>query len=290
MAASEKREYKSEAIAKRQLVQWQKKGCRVTRRKNALYIQKTWRKGKGGREVEMRMTDPSRLGRESQILFDSGNMACGVYTFPSKVPTEPHAHPETDVVEYTIQSKGLIWANAKSYAMGEDTAIHMPVDAWHTYQCDGDEPFVFFGALDKRRTYRTQSQKELEQGVPGRDATVVKVRQGRTVKRDGKMSTLLIEPGRVGPKTMGLGTARYARGASGTPHRHENCEQVLYVQSGQGVFVADGDEVMFGAGFAVFIPPGVQHQIGNTGSGDLGFIFAYYPLAKGLGPEYPPEL
>ena len=29
MAASEKREYKSEAIAKRQLVQWQKKGCRV---------------------------------------------------------------------------------------------------------------------------------------------------------------------------------------------------------------------------------------------------------------------
>ena len=95
MAASEKREYKSEAIAKRQLVQWQKKGCRVTRRKNALYIQKTWRKGKGGREVEMRMTDPSRLGRESQILFDSGNMACGVYTFPSKVPTEPHAHPES---------------------------------------------------------------------------------------------------------------------------------------------------------------------------------------------------
>ena len=65
MAASEKREYKSEAIAKRQLVQWQKEGCRVTRRKNALYIQKTWRKGKGGREVEMRMTDPSRLGRES---------------------------------------------------------------------------------------------------------------------------------------------------------------------------------------------------------------------------------
>jgi len=47
MAASEKREYKSEAIAKRQLVQWQKKGCRVTRRKNALYIQKTWRKGRG---------------------------------------------------------------------------------------------------------------------------------------------------------------------------------------------------------------------------------------------------
>ena len=63
-------------------------------------------------------------------------MACGVYTFPSKVPTEPNAHPETDVVEYTIQSQGLIWANAKSYAMGEDTAIHMPaVASWYWSAC-----------------------------------------------------------------------------------------------------------------------------------------------------------
>ena len=174
--------------------------------------------------------------------------------------------------------------------MDQGTAIHMPVDAWHTYQCDGDEPFVFFGALDKRRTYRMQSKKELEQGVPGRDATVVNVRKGRTVKRDGKMSTLLIEPARVGPKTMGLGVARYAKGASGTPHSHENVEQVLYVQSGQGVFGVEGDEVMVGPGFAVFIPPGTRHQMSNSGNEDLRFIFAFYPLAERPGSEYPPEL
>ena len=290
MAASEKREYKSEEIAKRQQRQWQKRGCKVTRRKNVLYIQKTWRQGKGGKEVEMCLVDQSKLSRGSWPLFDSGNMACGMYTFGSKAPTEPHSHPNTDVVEYTVQGKGIIWVNAKSYAMDQGTAIHMPVDAWHTYQCDGDEPFVFFGALDKRRTYRMQSKKELEQGVPGRDATVVNVRKGRTVKRDGKMSTLLIEPARVGPKTMGLGVARYAKGASGTPHSHENVEQVLYVQSGQGVFGVEGDEVMVGPGFAVFIPPGARHQMSNTGNGDSQFIFAFYPLAERPGSEYPPEL
>ncbi|MDA0335608.1 MAG: cupin domain-containing protein [bacterium] len=290
MAASEKREYKTEDIAKRQLGQWQKRGYRVTRRNNALYIQKTWRKGRGGSEVEMCLIDPSKLSRSSQILFDSGNMACGIYAFGSKAPTEPHAHPNTDVVEYTVHGKGLIWVNAKSYVMDRGTAIHMPADAWHTYQCVGDEPFVFFGALDKRRTYRPPSKKELEQGMPGLDATVVKVRKGRTVKRDGKTSTLLIEPARVGPKTMGLGVARYAAGASGTLHSHENCEQVLYVQSGQGVFGVDGDEVMVGPGFAAFIPPGARHQLSSTGNGDLEFIFAFYPLAAGLGPEYPPEL
>lgn len=154
MAASEKREYKSEEIAKRQQRQWQKRGCKVTRRKNVLYIQKTWRQGKGGKEVEMCLVDQSKLSRGSWPLFDSGNMACGMYTFGSKTPTEPHSHPNTDVVEYTVQGKGIIWVNARSYAMDQGTAIHMPVDAWHTYQCDGDEPFVFFGALDKRRTVR----------------------------------------------------------------------------------------------------------------------------------------
>ena len=117
MAASEKREYKSEEIAKRQQRQWQKRGCKVTRRKNVLYIQKTWQQGKGGKEVEMCLVDQSKLSRGSWPLFDSDNMACGMYTFGSKAPTEPHSHPNTDVVEYTVQGKGIIWVNARSYAM-----------------------------------------------------------------------------------------------------------------------------------------------------------------------------
>jgi hypothetical protein len=37
---SEKREYKTEAGAKAQQKQWEKKGYKVTRRKNALYLKK----------------------------------------------------------------------------------------------------------------------------------------------------------------------------------------------------------------------------------------------------------
>ena len=39
-APSEKREYKSEAAAKAQKVQWEKKGYAVTRRKATLYLKK----------------------------------------------------------------------------------------------------------------------------------------------------------------------------------------------------------------------------------------------------------
>lgn len=37
---SEKREYKTETAAKAQQVQWEKKGYKVTRRKNVLYLKK----------------------------------------------------------------------------------------------------------------------------------------------------------------------------------------------------------------------------------------------------------
>ena len=37
---SEKKEYKNEVIAKRQQTQWEKKGYKVTRRKNILYLKK----------------------------------------------------------------------------------------------------------------------------------------------------------------------------------------------------------------------------------------------------------
>ena len=37
---SEKREYKTEDSARKQKAQWEKKGYKVTRRKNALYLTK----------------------------------------------------------------------------------------------------------------------------------------------------------------------------------------------------------------------------------------------------------
>ncbi len=37
---SEKREYKTEVTAKAQKTQWEKKGYKVTRRKNVLYLKK----------------------------------------------------------------------------------------------------------------------------------------------------------------------------------------------------------------------------------------------------------
>ena len=212
--------------------------------------------------------------------------------FSSKSPTEPHAHPNNEVVEYVIQGKGGIRVNAKPHVMEQGTAIHIPADAWHSYQCLGDEPFVFLGSVASERTFRTPSREEIEQGSPSLDATVVTISEGRTVKQVGKTSILLIEPTRVGSKTIGLGVTYYdMEGMSGTLHSHKNLEQVTYVLSGHGVCVVDGDEASVGPGSAVYVPPGAKHKLRNSGSESLQFVFIFFPLGEGLcSSEYPTEL
>ena len=242
--------------------------------------------------MEITLLDQSQLSRTGSCrLFDSGKLSCGMFMFSSKSPTEPHAHPNSEVVEYVIQGKGCIWVNTKPHVMERGTVIYIPTDAWHSYQCLGDEPFVFLGSVASERTFRTPLRQEVEQGRPGLDATVVTISEGRAVKQVGKTSTMLIEPKRVGAKTIGLGVAYYdMEGISGTLHSHNNLEQVIYVQSGHGVCVVDGDEAVVGPGSAVYIPPGAKHQLRNSGSESLQFVFIFFPLGEEQSIEYPPEL
>ena len=241
--------------------------------------------------MEITLLDQSRLRTGSCRLFDSGKLSCGMFLFNRKSLTEPHAHPNSEVVEYVIQGKGRIWVNTKPHFMGPGTAIHIPTDAWHSYQCCGDEPFVFLGSVASQRTFRTPSKKEVEQGSPSLNATIVTISEGRTVKQDGKSSILLIEPTRVGARTIGLGIACYEmKGISGTPHSHQNFEQVIYVLSGHGIYVVDGDEAVVGPGCAVYVPPEAKHQMRNSGSESLQFLFIFFPLGEEHSLEYPPEL
>lgn len=241
--------------------------------------------------MEITLLDQSKLRTGSFRLFDSGNLSCGMFMFTSKSPTEPHAHPNSEVVEYVIQGKGCIWVNAKPHVMERGTAIHIPTDVWHAYQCLSDEPFVFLGSVASERTFRTPSREEVDQGRPSLGATVLTISEGRVVKQVGKTSILLIEPTRVGSKTIGLGMAYYdMEGISGTLHSHPNLEQVTYVLSGQGVSVMDGDEALVGPGCAVYVPSGAKHQMRNSGSESLQFLFIFFPLGEEQSLEYPSEL
>jgi len=90
-------------------------------------------------------------------------------------------------------------------------------------------------------------------------------------------------------QTVGLATI--LPGKQNPVHYHPNCEEVLYVISGQGLHSYDGRTIPMKAGMTIRIPAKVKHNMVNTGaetlrtlvsfsSGDRKTVFLAEPLAK----------
>jgi mannose-6-phosphate isomerase-like protein (cupin superfamily) len=56
-------------------------------------------------------------------------------------------------------------------------------------------------------------------------------------------------------------------------HTHADEDQVYYVASGTGFVVLDGVRTEVAAGGSVLIPLGTEHEITNTGSEPLDYVF-----------------
>jgi len=92
-----------------------------------------------------------------------------------------------------------------------------------------------------------------------------------------------------GAQTVGLATI--LPGKQNPVHYHPNCEEVLYVISGEGLQSYDGRTVALKAGMTIRIPANVKHNFTNTGtetlrtlvsfsSGDRKTVFLEEPTAK----------
>jgi mannose-6-phosphate isomerase-like protein (cupin superfamily) len=90
-------------------------------------------------------------------------------------------------------------------------------------------------------------------------------------------------------QTVGLATI--LPGKQNPVHYHPNCEEVLYVISGQGLHSYDGRTIPLKAGMTIRIPAKVKHNLVNTGaeplrtlvsfsSGDRKTVFLAEPTAR----------
>lgn len=67
-------------------------------------------------------------------------------------------------------------------------------------------------------------------------------------------------------------------GSTGGPNnRHEGSDQWLYVLSGSGKAVVEGEEREFGEGALLLIEAGEAHEISNTGESPLETLSIYSP-------------
>jgi mannose-6-phosphate isomerase-like protein (cupin superfamily) len=69
------------------------------------------------------------------------------------------------------------------------------------------------------------------------------------------------------------------------PHTHEIAENIYYILKGTGIVELEGVRHLVGPGKVIFVPPGVEHGIANTGFEDLIFIVAASPPQDMPRPE-----
>jgi mannose-6-phosphate isomerase-like protein (cupin superfamily) len=78
-------------------------------------------------------------------------------------------------------------------------------------------------------------------------------------------------------RNQSLAEARVAPGATTVAHFHRRTEEIYYVLKGEGLMRLGHQTRTVAAGDAVAIPPGVVHNITNTGSAELVFLCCCAP-------------
>jgi mannose-6-phosphate isomerase-like protein (cupin superfamily) len=64
-------------------------------------------------------------------------------------------------------------------------------------------------------------------------------------------------------------------------HKHKVQEQVYHVLDGEGLMEIDGERHVVRRHDVIFLPPGVEHAISNTGLVDLVFLVVTSPTVDG---------
>lgn len=93
----------------------------------------------------------------------------------------------------------------------------------------------------------------------------------------GAYSKLLVRPESCGSKSIDYRVSVYQPRAYVEPHRHRIQEQVYHVLEGEALMEIDGVRSVVRKDDVIFIPPGVEHAIYNTGMGDLRFVVVTSP-------------
>lgn len=93
----------------------------------------------------------------------------------------------------------------------------------------------------------------------------------------GAYSKMLVRPESCGAKSIDYRISLYQPRAFVAPHRHRIQEQVYHVLEGEALMEIDGARTVVRKDDVIFIPPGVEHAIYNTGMTDLRFIVVTSP-------------
>jgi mannose-6-phosphate isomerase-like protein (cupin superfamily) len=98
---------------------------------------------------------------------------------------------------------------------------------------------------------------------------------------DSALSKMLVRPEVCGSRHLDFRLSSYQPKGYVAAHSHKVQEQIYHVLEGEGLMELDGERSVVGPGTTIFVPPGVEHAIYNTGVRDLLFFVITSPPEDG---------
>ena len=97
----------------------------------------------------------------------------------------------------------------------------------------------------------------------------------------GALSKSLVMPETAGSRHIDYRISMYQPMAHVKLHKHKVQEQVYHVLEGEGLMEIDGERRVVRRHDVIFLPPGIEHAISNTGLVDLVFLVVTSPPSDG---------
>ena len=94
----------------------------------------------------------------------------------------------------------------------------------------------------------------------------------------GALSKPLVMPDTAASRHIDYRISMYQPMAYVKLHRHKVQEQVYHVLEGEGLMQIDGEDRVVRKHDVIFLPPGIDHAISNTGLTDLVFLVVTSPV------------
>ena len=92
------------------------------------------------------------------------------------------------------------------------------------------------------------------------------------------LSKAIVTPATVGSRFFDYRISSYEPGAHVESHVHAVQEQIYHVLDGEGLMTIDGRDHVVRRHDVIFLPPGVEHAIENSGLVDLVFLVITSPV------------
>ena len=87
----------------------------------------------------------------------------------------------------------------------------------------------------------------------------------------------MLGPQNCRTRNLTFGLAKFPGNSLAASHTHDIQEEILYTISGVGAIITDEQEIRMEPGTAVFIPPGLAHQIRVDGEEALTVVTLFSP-------------